>query len=39
MSRNNGTNRAGAAIGMNPYGWETAVKEKGPQVRQHLQVK
>lgn len=38
MSRKNGTNRAGAAIGMNPSG-ETAVKEKGPQVHQHLQVK
>ncbi len=30
MSRKNGTNRAGAAIGMNPYGWGNGGKRKRP---------
>jgi hypothetical protein len=30
MSRKNGTNRAGAAIGMNPYGWQNGGKRKRP---------
>ena len=30
MSRKNGTNRAGAAIGMNPFGWGNGGKRKRP---------
>ena len=30
MSRKNGTNRAGATIGMNPYGWGNGGKRKRP---------
>lgn len=31
MSRKNGTNRAGAAAGLNPYGWGNGGKRKRPK--------
>lgn len=31
MSRKNGTNRAGAAAGLNPYGWGNGKNRKRPK--------